>query len=595
MIFDDDDAFESFIDIALDDDERLCTSAGYGYLKTGVNISLPVVTLVALWSLIVTDLVQQYNSDDDAEGLDALGVSASSLNLFFAFALNGFNILYVCAKQNEQVALAKEQVNTLNKLFVHQNDLYRGIKKVLKDHQALPANNLFVFNDIKSVLKKEYGGVVRHPQFARYIVPLGPSLGAIFVDALAIWLNVKEKTSFTIALNILGAALNTFSLVWISSFKIIDAKAIRKTNNELESLKEMLVFSGLDILTSLLLASAGTLEHIEAPLLEEFKGCPENLLNMMQENYETLYTFSHLINKLSIDAKLSDKSIEELQILLVTLVKEHVSIAEEVTQLDEKMSKNTSSIASKQLINALKPLVKKVKVSSSNAMVVTEKTSLLDHELKPLTFKLSQKDLENIQQVHAGIHASLQDISKKIEEKDERIKVLEENDKEKGERIGSLETKNKALEDKHEVFKDKHEVFKKESQERIKDLEEKNKEKDERIESLEIEIESLKIENKEKDERIKDLEEKNKEKDKKIKDLGETVTEIKVNLAKVFDFIDSQVSSNEVSTSSCKSSFFAKSGSEPIVEKSINEVKNEPSESEEDEIFTLDKALNKSS
>ena len=331
----------------------------------------------------------------------------------------------------------------------------------------------------------------------------------------------------------------------------------------------------------------GKLEHIEASFLEEVKGCPENLLNMMQENYETLYTFSHLINKLSIDAKLSDKSIEELQILLVTLVKEHVSIAEEVTQLDEKMSKNTSSIASKQLINALKPLVKKVKVSSSNAMVVTEKTSLLDHELKPLTFKLSQKDLENIQQVHAGIHASLQDISKKIEEKDERIKVLEENDKEKGERIGSLETKNKALEDKHEVFKDKHEVFKKESQERIKDLEEKNKEKDERIESLEIEIESLKIENKEKDERIKDLEEKNKEKDKKIKDLGETVTEIKVNLAKVFDFIDSQVSSNEVSTSSCKSSFFAKSGNEPIVETSINEVKNEPSTSEEGETFTL--------
>ncbi|MHA7841631.1 MAG: hypothetical protein ACX932_07190, partial [Gammaproteobacteria bacterium] len=357
----DDDAFESSIDIALDDDERLCTSAGYGYLKTGVNISLPVVTLVALWSLIVTDLVQQYNSDDDAEGLDALGVSASSLNLFFAFALNGFNILYVCAKQNEQVALAKEQVNTLNKLFVHQNDLYRGIKKVLKDHQALPANNLFVFNDIKSVLKKEYGGIVRHPQFVRYIIPLGLSFGAIFVDALAIWLNVKEKTAFTIALNILGAALNTFSLVWISSFKIIDAKAIRKTNNELESLKEMLVFSGLDILTSLLLASAGTLEHIEAPLLEEVKGCPENLLNMMQENYKTLYTFSHLINELSIDAKLSDKAIKELQILLVTLVKEHVSIAEEVTQLDEKMSKNTSSIASKQLINALKPLVKKVK------------------------------------------------------------------------------------------------------------------------------------------------------------------------------------------------------------------------------------------
>ncbi|MHA7841208.1 MAG: hypothetical protein ACX932_05005, partial [Gammaproteobacteria bacterium] len=258
----------------------------------------------------------------------------------------------------------------------------------------------------------------------------------------------------------------------------------------------------------------------------------------------------------------------------------HVSIAEEVTQLDEKMSKNTSSIASKQLINALKPLVKKVKVPSSDAMVVTEKTSLLDHELKHLTFKLSQKDLENIQQVHAGIHASLQDISKKIEEKDERIKVLEENDKEKGERIGSLETKNKALEDKHEVFKDKHEVFKKESQERIKDLEEKNKEKDERIESLEIEIESLKIENKEKDERIKVLEEKNKK-------LEDTVTNLQANMVEVLQFISSQRGLNEVRAPSIKSSFFAKSGNEPIVETSINEVKNEPSTSEEGETFTL--------
>ncbi|MHA7841642.1 MAG: hypothetical protein ACX932_07245, partial [Gammaproteobacteria bacterium] len=296
--------------------------------------------------------------------------------------------------------------------------------------------------------------------------------------------------------------------------------------------------------------------------------------------------------------------------------KEHVSIAEEVTQLDEKMSKNTSSIASKQLINALKPLVKKVKFSSSDAMVVTEKTSLLDHELKPLTFKLSQKDLENIQQVHAGIHASLQDISKKVEEKDEKIKVLEKNDKEKDERIGSLETKNKELEDKHEVFK-------KESQERINDLEEKNKEQDERIESLETKIESLETKNKEQNERIESLETKiesleienkeqnekiesleieieslkieNKEQNEKIKFLEDTVTNLQVKMGKVLQFINSQVSSNEVSTSSCKSSFFAKSGNEPIVEKSINEVKNEPSESEEDEIFTLDKALNKSS